>query len=135
MLSRVCYSSIVISDHSHDTPQAALDVDMLKREGFTHIVNTCEGTDFYHCDTGPDFYAEAGISYHGFAADDSTVCLPLSPPTHPLKRPSTDPRTFSAHLPTFEPTPHPHPPTRTTHPPSLDLVGFVIALAERGMRP
>lgn len=52
---------------------AALDVDMLVAEGFTHVLNTCaceEGEDeSFHICTGPDYY-QGKLVYSGFHAHD-----------------------------------------------------------------
>ncbi|CAL8305374.1 unnamed protein product [Merluccius merluccius] len=50
---------------------AAMNVSCLKRLGITHVLNAAEGTSLMHVDTDAEFYAGAGIAYHGVPASDT----------------------------------------------------------------
>eukprot|EP00041_Stephanoeca_diplocostata_P009381 m.144530 g.144530 ORF g.144530 m.144530 type:complete len:219 (-) comp17714_c0_seq2:350-1006(-) len=73
------YYAVEMPSRSHDEvvpgiavseESTALDLDTLKQEGYTRVINTCEGTGFFHSNTGPEFYAGVA-AYFGFPADDS----------------------------------------------------------------
>lgn len=48
----------------------ALDEGKLQMLGITHVLNAAYGTKFYHVHTGPDYYCESGIIFHGIPAID-----------------------------------------------------------------
>ncbi|MEJ1288561.1 dual specificity phosphatase and pro isomerase domain containing 1 [Cricetulus griseus] len=51
------------------TPRAtALDRYGLQKAGFTHVLNAAHGR--WNVDTGPDYYRDMAIEYHGVEADD-----------------------------------------------------------------
>ncbi|XP_062858787.1 dual specificity phosphatase 29-like isoform X1 [Trichomycterus rosablanca] len=49
--------------------RTAKDVDLLKSLEVTHVVNAADGPA--HIDTGPAFYSDTHIQYHGVEAPDS----------------------------------------------------------------
>eukprot|EP00069_Balaena_mysticetus_P017467 bmy_10648T0 len=46
----------------------ALDRYRLQKAGFTHVLNAAHGS--WNVDTGPDYYRDMAIEYHGVEADD-----------------------------------------------------------------
>ena len=48
----------------------ALNKEELQSLGITHVLNAAHGTKLYHVHTGPDYYCETGIIYHGVPAMD-----------------------------------------------------------------
>ena len=42
----------------------------LQSLGITHVLNAAPGNTRYHVQTGPDFYRESGMIYHGVPATD-----------------------------------------------------------------
>lgn len=46
----------------------ALDRYGLQKAGFTHVLNAAHGR--WNVDTGPDYYRDMAIEYHGVEADD-----------------------------------------------------------------
>ncbi|KAM5240293.1 dual specificity phosphatase 29 isoform 2-T2 [Hipposideros larvatus] len=46
----------------------ALDRYRLQKAGFTHVLNAAHGR--WNVDTGPDYYRDMAIEYHGVEADD-----------------------------------------------------------------
>nr|XP_030718223.1 dual specificity phosphatase DUPD1-like [Globicephala melas] len=46
----------------------ALDRYSLQKAGFTHVLNAAHGR--WNVDTGPDYYRDMAIEYHGVEADD-----------------------------------------------------------------
>lgn len=46
----------------------ALDRYRLQKAGFTHVLNAAHGPR--NVDTGPDYYRDMAIEYHGVEADD-----------------------------------------------------------------
>ena len=48
----------------------ALNKEELQSLGITHLLNAAHGTKLYHVHTGPDFYQQSGIIYHGVSAMD-----------------------------------------------------------------
>ncbi|XP_028337092.1 dual specificity phosphatase 29 isoform X6 [Physeter macrocephalus] len=46
----------------------ALDRYRLQKAGFTHVLNAAHGR--WNVDTGPDYYRDMAIEYHGVQADD-----------------------------------------------------------------
>ena len=46
----------------------ALDRYGLQKAGFTHVLNAAHGR--WNVDTGPDYYSDMAIEYHGVEADD-----------------------------------------------------------------
>uniref|UniRef100_A0A7N4NX59 Dual specificity protein phosphatase n=1 Tax=Sarcophilus harrisii TaxID=9305 RepID=A0A7N4NX59_SARHA len=46
----------------------ALDRYSLEKSGFTHILNAAHGR--WNVDTGPEYYRDMAIEYHGVEADD-----------------------------------------------------------------
>lgn len=46
----------------------ALDRYGLQKAGFTHVLNAAHGR--WNVDTGPDYYRNMAIEYHGVEADD-----------------------------------------------------------------
>ncbi|CAM5156084.1 unnamed protein product [Natator depressus] len=51
--------------------KTALDRYSLEKAGFTHILNAAHGR--WNVDTGPDYYSDIAIEYHGVEADDLTT--------------------------------------------------------------
>lgn len=47
-----------------------MDEGQLQGLGITHILNAAHGKKLYHVQTGPDYYNESGIIYHGIPAMD-----------------------------------------------------------------
>ncbi|XP_004769417.2 dual specificity phosphatase 29 isoform X1 [Mustela putorius furo] len=50
------------------TRRTALDRYGLQKAGFTHVLNAAQGR--WNVDTGPDYYRDMAIEYHGVEADD-----------------------------------------------------------------
>ncbi len=51
------------------------NLDMLKRLGFTHVVNTAMGPDdFWHCNMTAEFYKPANIQFLGIKVTDTMNC-------------------------------------------------------------
>lgn len=48
----------------------AMDEGELQNLGITHLLNAAHGKKLYHVQTGPDYYSESGIIYHGVPAMD-----------------------------------------------------------------
>lgn len=48
--------------------KTALDRYSLEKSGFTHILNAAHGR--WNVDTGPEYYRDMDIIYHGVEADD-----------------------------------------------------------------
>ncbi|XP_062984535.1 dual specificity phosphatase 29 [Elgaria multicarinata webbii] len=48
--------------------KTALDRYSLEKAGFTHILNAAHGR--WNVDTGPEYYSDMSIEYHGVEADD-----------------------------------------------------------------
>lgn len=48
--------------------KTALDRYSLEKAGFTHILNAAHGR--WNVDTGPEYYSDMNIEYHGVEADD-----------------------------------------------------------------
>ena len=53
-----------------DFSSIALDEGKLQDLGITHVLNAAYGTKFYHVKTGPDYYCESGMIFHGIPAMD-----------------------------------------------------------------
>jgi dual specificity phosphatase 3 len=49
----------------------AMDLEQLKKLGFTHILNATEGRKFGQINTSATYYEEAGIHYLGFPIIDT----------------------------------------------------------------
>lgn len=49
----------------------AMDLEQLKKLGFTHILNAAEGRKFGQINTSATYYEEAGIHYLGFSIIDN----------------------------------------------------------------
>lgn len=47
-----------------------MDEGQLQGLGITHVLNAAHGKKLYHVQTGPDYYKESGIIYHGVPAMD-----------------------------------------------------------------
>lgn len=47
-----------------------MDEGQLQDLGVTHVLNAAHGNKLYHVQTGPDYYKESGIIYHGVPAMD-----------------------------------------------------------------
>lgn len=47
-----------------------MDEGQLQGLGITHVLNAAHGKTLYHVHTGPDYYNESGIIYHGVPAMD-----------------------------------------------------------------
>ncbi|TRZ00118.1 hypothetical protein DNTS_020309 [Danionella cerebrum] len=60
------YPGILLGNES-----AAMEASRLRRLGVTHILNAAEGQSDMHVNTGPGFYAESAIVYHGIPAFDT----------------------------------------------------------------
>lgn len=58
--------------HLHDSSsfnrKTALDRYSLEKAGFTHILNAAHGQR--NVDTGPEYYRDMTVEYHGVEADD-----------------------------------------------------------------
>eukprot|EP00039_Didymoeca_costata_P030901 m.32017 g.32017 ORF g.32017 m.32017 type:complete len:241 (+) comp8370_c0_seq4:156-878(+) len=50
--------------------EAATDLNLLRENGFTHILNTSEGTTDFHTQTGQSYYGDEFV-YRGFPSDDA----------------------------------------------------------------
>ncbi|KAL9975475.1 hypothetical protein ACROYT_G012637 [Oculina patagonica] len=48
----------------------AMEEGQLQDLGITHVLNAAHGKKLYHVQTGPDYYCESGIIYHGVPAMD-----------------------------------------------------------------
>lgn len=48
-----------------------MDLEQLKKLGFTHILNAAEGRKFGQINTSATYYEEAGIHYLGFSIIDN----------------------------------------------------------------
>ncbi|XP_019636494.1 PREDICTED: dual specificity protein phosphatase 3-like [Branchiostoma belcheri] len=60
------YKNIFVGDES-----SARNVHRLRGLGVTHVLNAAEGkSPFMHVQTGPEFYEDVGIDYHGVRASD-----------------------------------------------------------------
>ncbi|ETE63483.1 Dual specificity phosphatase DUPD1, partial [Ophiophagus hannah] len=51
-----------------DPRKTALDRYSLQKAGFTHVLNAAHGR--WNVDTGPNYYEDMAIQYHGVEADD-----------------------------------------------------------------
>ena len=47
-----------------------MDEGQLQGLGITHVLNAAHGKKLYHVHTGPDYYNDSGIIYHGIPAMD-----------------------------------------------------------------
>ena len=63
MLARALPTSLSLSPRA-----TALDRYGLQKAGFTHVLNAAHGR--WTVDTGPDYYRDMAIEYHGVEADD-----------------------------------------------------------------
>ena len=110
----------------------ALDRYRLQKAGFTHVLNAAHGS--WNVDTGPDYYRDMAIEYHGVEADDLPT-FDLSVFFYPAaafidaalrydhsKRPSARTRPRPQPLATSRPRPSPRPHPQPEAPP-LSLVG------------
>lgn len=57
--------------HLYLNRSVATNVTRLLQLGVTHILNAAEGQSDMHVNTDAEFYADAGIIYHGIPAFDT----------------------------------------------------------------
>ncbi|XP_064518736.1 dual specificity phosphatase 29 isoform X2 [Pseudopipra pipra] len=62
------WPNLYIGDDSCFNRKTALDRYSLEKEGFTHILNAAHGQR--NVDTGPEYYHNMAVEYHGVEADD-----------------------------------------------------------------
>lgn len=118
----------------------ALDRYGLQKAGFTHVLNAAHGR--WNVDTGPDYYRDMAIEYHGVEADDLPT-FDLSVFFYPAaafidaalsrdhsKRAVTLRSSTPTKLPKAPPPPHEGPPPPHEAPPLALAGGGICALSK-----
>lgn len=59
------YPGIILGDK-----EIASNIDRLKKEGITHVLNCAQGNKFNQIDTTSSYFQTAGIQFHGIRAND-----------------------------------------------------------------